>query len=121
MVVPLPAVAQEENKPVRGVKLKTVSAFTLLFALACLAAFIAGRPPVAAADSAVGFAPTRASIQRQTEARPLRQDDSRHLFRGALSKREPGTEDAQKSARARAPVRFLPANSKQKNKQTENI
>ena len=35
--------------PVRGVRLRTVSTFTMLFALACLGAFMAGRPPVAAA------------------------------------------------------------------------
>jgi uncharacterized glyoxalase superfamily protein PhnB len=40
-----------EAKPVRGVKLKTVSAFTIFFALACLAAFMAGRVPTIAADS----------------------------------------------------------------------
>jgi predicted enzyme related to lactoylglutathione lyase len=33
----------------RGVQLKTVSLCTMLFALACLAAFMAGRPPVSAA------------------------------------------------------------------------
>ncbi len=37
------------EKPVRGVKLKTVSAFTLAFALVCLASFMGGRPPVSAA------------------------------------------------------------------------
>jgi predicted enzyme related to lactoylglutathione lyase len=39
------------EKPVRGVKLKTVSAFTMFFALACLAAFVAGRVPAISADS----------------------------------------------------------------------
>lgn len=34
-----------EVKPVRGVKLKTISMLTMLFALICLAAFMAGRPP----------------------------------------------------------------------------
>jgi len=40
-----------EAKPVRGVQLKTVSRWTMLFALLCLAAFAAGRPPVSAAGS----------------------------------------------------------------------
>lgn len=36
-------------KPPRGMKLKTVSRVTMLFALLCLGAFLAGRPPVSAA------------------------------------------------------------------------
>ena len=40
-----------EKKPVRGVALKTVSRWTMLFAVVCLAAFAAGRPPVSAAGS----------------------------------------------------------------------
>ncbi len=51
---PVPA----EEKPVRGVKLKTVSTFTLLFALLCLAALAAGRPPASAGDRGSG-APAR--------------------------------------------------------------
>lgn len=47
-LVPMPAKKPVEEKPVRGVKLKTVSMFTLIFALLCVAAFAAGRPPVAA-------------------------------------------------------------------------
>lgn len=42
-----------EAKPVRGMKLKTVSRLTMLFALLCLAAFIAGRPPAPAARLAM--------------------------------------------------------------------
>ncbi len=49
-VVP-PAPLQVMEKPVRGVKLKTVSTFTIIFAVACLAAFMAGRVPASAADS----------------------------------------------------------------------
>src|SRR5580658_10322635 len=50
VLVPMPAVvpATAEPKRVRGVKLKTVSTFTLVFALLCVAAFCAGRPPAAA-------------------------------------------------------------------------
>ena len=40
-----------EAKPVRGMKLKTVSRLTMLFALLCLAAFVAGRPPASEAGS----------------------------------------------------------------------
>ena len=47
MCAPAPA----EEKPVRGVKLKTVSTFTLIFALLCVAAFAAGRPPAFAAGT----------------------------------------------------------------------
>jgi predicted enzyme related to lactoylglutathione lyase len=46
-----PAPLQIAEKPVRGVKLKTVSTVTIIFALACLAAFMAGRVPTIAADS----------------------------------------------------------------------
>ena len=42
-------VAAPEPKPIRGVKLKSVSLWTMLFALLCLGAFIAGRPPASAA------------------------------------------------------------------------
>ena len=38
-----------EAKAVWGMKLKTVSRLTMLFALLCLAAFVAGRPPASAA------------------------------------------------------------------------
>ena len=47
-LVPMPVKAPEELKPVRGVKLKTVSTFMLIFALLCVAAFAAGRPPASA-------------------------------------------------------------------------
>lgn len=38
------------EKPVRGVKLKTVSAFTMLVAVLCLLAFMAGRVDLAAVN-----------------------------------------------------------------------
>ncbi|HUJ31552.1 MAG TPA: hypothetical protein VLY23_09750 [Candidatus Acidoferrum sp.] len=41
------AAAPHEPKMIQGVKLKTVSAFTLALALLCLAAFIAGEAPAA--------------------------------------------------------------------------
>src|ERR1700691_1236350 len=41
-----------EQKPVRGVKLKTVSTWPLVFGLLCVAAFAAGRPPASAAGTA---------------------------------------------------------------------
>jgi hypothetical protein len=43
-VVPMPAA---QDRPVRGIQLKTVSMCTLIFALLCVAAFAAGRPPAA--------------------------------------------------------------------------
>jgi hypothetical protein len=52
-LVPAPARVQVEEKPVRGVKLKTVSTLTLAFALLCVAAFAAGRPPASAAGPTV--------------------------------------------------------------------
>jgi hypothetical protein len=110
-------VGQEETKPVRGVKLKTVSAFTMIFALTCLAAFMAGRPSV----SAVGPAQGSAFQQRQGNPQSLRHDNARRLFGRALGKREPGAKKIEKSAGTRASVRFLFANTQQKNQQAKNI
>jgi hypothetical protein len=47
--VAVQAAPKVEAKPVRGMKLKTVSRLTMLFALLCLAAFVAGRPPASGA------------------------------------------------------------------------
>ena len=47
---------------VRGVRLKTVSTFTLVFALLCVAAFAAGRPP--AAEMGAGSAMRRRRWRR---------------------------------------------------------
>jgi hypothetical protein len=116
--IPQVEVAQEETKPVRGVKLKTVSAFTMLFALACLAAFMAGRPPVSAAGRP---AQGTALLHKQANSQRLRHDDARRLFGRALGKREPGAKKIEKSAGTRASVRFLFANTQQKNQQAKNI
>jgi hypothetical protein len=44
---PLPLViCRTEAKPVRGVKLRHASWFTVMFALLCLLAYLAGRPPL---------------------------------------------------------------------------
>jgi hypothetical protein len=49
---PLPLViVRTEEKPIRGVKLKHVSAFTMLVAVLCLFAYWAGRVDVSAATS----------------------------------------------------------------------
>ena len=49
---PLPLVVfRAEEKPVRGVKLKHVSAFMMLLAVLCLLAYWAGRVDVSAATS----------------------------------------------------------------------
>jgi hypothetical protein len=110
-------VAQEEAKPVRGVKLKTVSAFTMFFALSCLAAFMAGRPPVSAAASMR----STAQAHMETNQQRLRHDNARRLFGRALGKREPGAKKIEKSAGTRTPIRFLFANAQQKNQQAKNI
>ena len=60
------AAQQVEIRPVRGMKLKTVSRLTMLFALLCLAAFVAGHPPATAA---------RAGIESRKEAKPLLSQD----------------------------------------------
>lgn len=41
-----PAVPRPAPRPVRGMKVRTVSALTLAFSLLCLAAFAASRPPL---------------------------------------------------------------------------
>jgi hypothetical protein len=55
------------------VKLKTVSLFTMLFSLLCLAAFLAGRPPLAASGAvhpvAAQHPDTREQNARRTAAR----------------------------------------------------
>jgi hypothetical protein len=43
----------EDTAPPRGVRLKTVSRFTMLFAVICLLAFMAGRPPAVATGSSL--------------------------------------------------------------------
>lgn len=60
--------------PVHGVKLKTVSAVTVAFALACLAGFMAGRPPaVAEAPAAQSSAQNavQTSAQTATQEKPM--------------------------------------------------
>jgi hypothetical protein len=51
--LPMPFIVPdgEPAVPVRGVKLKTVSRCTMLFALLCLVAFLAGRPPASTGAS----------------------------------------------------------------------
>ena len=64
--VPLAEAPQVEVKPPRGVKLKTVSNFTLIFALICFAALLAGRPPASASDSPSGAGRQEVPIQSQS-------------------------------------------------------
>lgn len=47
-----PVVATEPERPVRGVKLKTVSNFVMVVSILCLLAFSAGRTPLTAAGAA---------------------------------------------------------------------
>jgi hypothetical protein len=75
-----PAPVAEPQMPRRGVKLKTMSRLTLLFALVCLGAFMAGRPPVAA-DGHFEFATARTKPARAGRGR-LRNDDARRVLLG---------------------------------------
>jgi hypothetical protein len=109
--------ASREPKPVRGIKLRTVSTFTMLFAVACLAAFMAGRPPV----SLAGPLENAASFQTQSGRGLLRYDDAAALFERSLGKRESRAKKSEKSSRARPPASFLSANSQKKNHQAKNI
>src|ERR1700733_1595690 len=83
VLMPMPATvaAPAEEKPVRGLKLKTVSTFTLVFALLCMAAFAAGRPPV----DAMG---TRAVMKPGASASHVAKGAS-HVSRSA-NRRVPG-------------------------------
>lgn len=109
-------VAATESKRARGVKLKTVSLFTLLFALACLGAFVAGRPPASAANTpaALSMAPEAGSVM------PLRHDDARGFLR-SRRKRKTDAQKLQKRAGSRTPVGFLLADAQQKDQQAEHI
>ena len=73
-----PEPVTEPQKPPRGVKLKIVSRLTLLFALLCLGAFMAGRPPVAA-DGHFEFATGRAKPAHASGER-LRKNNARRVL-----------------------------------------
>jgi hypothetical protein len=85
--------APNDGKPVRGVKLRTVSMLTMLFALACLAAFMAGRPPASAAN-----VEQRGLIAPEAAGMTLRHDDARSLLRRrGGGKRKPRAQKLEKS------------------------
>lgn len=96
-----------EIKPVRGVKLKTISLVTMFFALACLAGFIAVRRP---ASTTVNTGMMRS----------LGHDDTRSLLLDG-GQGKAGTQKIQKSPGSRAPIHLLFANSQQKHKHPEDI
>ncbi len=60
-----PVAPRPAAKPVRGLKLKTVSALTLAFSLLCLAAFAAGLPPLPVGRSVTSEHP---AIAKHTKA-----------------------------------------------------
>lgn len=110
------AVAGKEKRAPKGVKLKTVSTFTMAFALGCLGAFMAGRPPVSAfgSDSRASVIEEGARRQTQRNAGALGEDDARSFLGSGVRKREAGAKEIEKSARARAAVGLLLAHTKQK-------
>lgn len=63
----LPALPPE-SKPVRGLKLKTVSALTLASSLLCLAAFAASRPPVPSGRSLVSVVSEHSAVAKHVKA-----------------------------------------------------
>ena len=86
-------IAPEKSKPVRGVKLRTVSLLTMAFALACLMAFMAGRPPASAAN----VERSRTFAQGAAQA-GLRHDDAGRLLRhGRGRQRKAGAQKFEKS------------------------
>lgn len=108
--------AQETPRPVRGVRLKVVSTFTMLFALLCLAALLAGRTemPVEASTDANYEAVVCSGCLAEATAQPseLRNNDSGRVgFNSGpaeiiSSHREPPSKERNKRARSRAAVRF---------------
>lgn len=109
--------AGNECKPVRGVKLRTVTVVTMIFALACLGAFMAGRPPASAANPAAD----RKVAPEALSPGPLGHDDARSFLRSGRRQRKARAQKIEKGARARATIRFLLADPKQKNEQPEHI
>ena len=105
-----------EVTPVRGVKLKTVSMLTMLFALVCLVAFLAGRPPASTAN--VGTLGSLAPDAAHTGF--LGHDDTRS-FPLDDRQRKAGTQKIQKNPGSRAPAHLLLADPQQKHKQPEDI
>lgn len=94
-LVPVPPANQDaEQEPVRGVSVKTVSRVMMLFALTCLAAFLASRPPasayrladmqVRASSQAETIAPRRSSTHRRHKVQ--RAHPAPQLRYGAISK-----------------------------------
>jgi hypothetical protein len=70
-------VQRTEEKPVRGVKLKHVSWFTMIVAVLCLLAYLAGRVDVSAAK----WTPTRAPAPVHAQERaPLGNNNAGRLF-----------------------------------------
>jgi hypothetical protein len=76
--MPLTASAPAEQRPTRGVKLKTVSRLTLLFALVFLGAFMAGRPPVEAGGRSESIQSHERRIR--AERKSLRNDNARRVL-----------------------------------------
>lgn len=100
-----PKPVTEQQGPPRGVKLKTVSRITLLFALVCLGAFLAGRPPVAA-DGHFGFAVKGTKGPRIARER-LRNDNARLVLLGLHRQGKTLAKEIKKCAGPRAPVGLL--------------
>jgi len=75
---PVAAPVSVEQELPRGIKLKTVSRLTLLFAVICLGAFLAGRPPVAADGHAEAIVSHVTRIRAGRRA--LRNDDARRVL-----------------------------------------
>ena len=82
-LVPMPVSPPEDQKPVRGVKLKTVSTFTLIFALLCVAAFAAGRPPASAESVRAERHPKRMThVSRNTSHHRAHATHAAHVVTG---------------------------------------
>jgi hypothetical protein len=111
------AASSPATKPARGVRLSTVSRITVLFALACLAAFTAGRPPL----SPVGPVRGQEHAPEVGSGPVLRQDDAGRFLGRRRGERKTGTQEIEKGARARASVGVLLADPKEKNEQPKHL
>jgi hypothetical protein len=92
------------DKLKKGMKLKDVSRFVLMFAIFCLGAFMAGRPP----DSVYGSTQTgnvqesgmiaKSASANSRSGKGLGHDNSRRFSRSALRQRKARTQEVERGA-----------------------
>jgi hypothetical protein len=83
----IPFVLPTSPKPQRGMKLKTVSRFVMVFAVMCLLAFWAGRMPAVAGPDQSRNESTASDFQVRSAAQTRGSVGARPRTRGASSRR----------------------------------